>query len=208
MNALPLPPSAAGRRILVGTLSPLKVAAVEKVVAKVFGGGGSCDNSSGGDESASPARTTATAVVGVACESGVSEQPVGHEETLRGARNRLAACVAAADGAEDYCVAVESGIVEMAAGLWHDVAWVVLRDPSGNTVSIPSCGVCFPTEAVQAARARGFAKVTVGKVLAEQKAVAAHNDPHASLTRGHLRRGDYLDQALLTAFGQVLHGTP
>ncbi|CAE7362052.1 unnamed protein product [Symbiodinium pilosum] len=54
---------------------------------------------------------------GVDADSGVSAQPRGHEETRRGALQRLRAARETADGARaDFCIAFEGGIEEDAHG--------------------------------------------------------------------------------------------
>eukprot|EP00929_Paragymnodinium_shiwhaense_P001983 TRINITY_DN102183_c0_g1_i1.p1 TRINITY_DN102183_c0_g1~~TRINITY_DN102183_c0_g1_i1.p1 ORF type:complete len:278 (-),score=31.37 TRINITY_DN102183_c0_g1_i1:20-853(-) len=72
-------------------------------------------------------------VQGVRAASGVGEQPLGHEETLQGAANRLDAAKLMRPGA-DYYVAIESGISEV----WVPRSASSLI-PSVDPRSSPSC---------------------------------------------------------------------
>merc|ERR1712070_918021 len=56
-------------------------------------------------------------VIGVDAESGVAAQPVGFEETRRGARNRLKAAKASEEGTRaDFCMAYEGGVEDDSSG--------------------------------------------------------------------------------------------
>ncbi|MCB0637155.1 MAG: inosine/xanthosine triphosphatase [Lewinella sp.] len=66
-------------------------------------------------------------VSGVSVPSGVPDQPIGDEETYRGAYNRLQAARAAQPGA-NYWVGIEGGNVETPHGM-EVMAWVVIQSP-------------------------------------------------------------------------------
>jgi inosine/xanthosine triphosphatase len=69
-------------------------------------------------------------VEGVSVESGVNDQPIGRDETLQGAKNRLEGIVAAIPDA-DYWVGIEGGI-EIHDENMEVSAWIVIRDRSGQ----------------------------------------------------------------------------
>lgn len=73
------------------------------------------------------------AATGVSVPSGVSDQPMGDEETLAGAYNRAAGVRALRPDA-DYWVGIEGGCAEGAGGL-EAFAWVVVigRNASGRS---------------------------------------------------------------------------
>ena len=175
-------------RILVGSRSAMKLSAVEGGASKSFPG-------------------RAVEVVGCKGVSLVNEQPVGHEETVQGAVNRMTACrEALEEGAhtnetETYLLCIENGIVETLPGEWYDVAWVVLETQEGVRVKVHSLGVPFPARCVEEAKGRGFAKCTAGQVMAEAGLVTTHDDPHVSLTAGVLKRSELLTEAVRAAFG-------
>ena len=83
---------------------------------------------------------TLLAIDAVDAESGVSDQPVGDEETRRGAINRAVNAAAAVPDA-DYWVGLEGGIETVDQELMA-YAWMVIRGPHGRsgearTVTLP-----------------------------------------------------------------------
>lgn len=93
-------------RVVVGSTNPIKVAAVRAVIE----------------------RTGSRAhVVGLAVASGVSDQPFGDAETIRGATQRARAVLDASDA--DFAVGLEGGVVDE-GGVMRTCAWaaVVARD--------------------------------------------------------------------------------
>ncbi len=69
-------------------------------------------------------------VEGISVESGVGDQPMGREETLGGARNRLKGIISAQPNA-DYWVGIEGGI-EVHDDRMEVSAWIVIQDRSGR----------------------------------------------------------------------------
>lgn len=67
---------------------------------------------------------------GVSVDSGVSDQPVGDDETFQGAFNRLAHAKDILSDA-DYWVSMEGGIIEHEDTLLA-TAWFVIEDRSGH----------------------------------------------------------------------------
>ncbi|CAE8637878.1 unnamed protein product [Polarella glacialis] len=175
--------------VVVASTAPMKVAAVERLFAPP----------------ALPAllrpRGPAAGALGVRVEgvktaSGVNEQPFGHEETMRGALNRLAAARAARPGA-DFYVALENGLFDVlcsdsvgggGAPQSFDMAWVVIEDSEGRRALAHSAGV----EVARAAGAGGD-----GADLVDPQ------DPHRHLTSGFCPREDMLLGALTVAWGQL-----
>lgn len=100
-------PLASLRRVVVGSTNPVKVDAARTVLQRLAPG---------------------VTVAGHPIASGVSDQPWGDEETIRGAMARArGAC--AMDGAE-LGIGIEGGVVAMADGSVRTCAWaaVVTRD--------------------------------------------------------------------------------
>ncbi|EER19867.1 conserved hypothetical protein [Perkinsus marinus ATCC 50983] len=73
-------------------------------------------------------------VSGMTTPSGVSDQPYGDEETLRGARNRLAALCRGTEKADVY-VAFEGGVFKTEDGRLHVAAWVCVTMHGHDYVS-------------------------------------------------------------------------
>lgn len=95
-------------RVVVGSRNPVKLAAVQDVLAAVF---------------------PELAVVGVAVSGGVREQPWGDDETRRGALMR--AHTALSQQAADFAVGLEGGLVETPVGLMT-CAWAAMINPAGQ----------------------------------------------------------------------------
>jgi adenine phosphoribosyltransferase len=142
----------------------------------------------------------AATLVERAAPSGVPTQPVGREETARGARNRARAARDAVPGS--WGVGIENGIVRE-DGRWQDVAAVVIIAPDGRETVGWSDAVTFPDALVERARDIGFDRVTVGSLIAEQLGCPA-DDPHSALTEGRQTRADILTHAVAEAFVAAL----
>ena len=69
-------------------------------------------------------------VDGVAVESGVSEQPWGDEETMRGALARAHAARSALDS--DWGIGIEGGVVATSDGSVRTCAWAAIVDRDGR----------------------------------------------------------------------------
>lgn len=136
-------------------------------------------------------------VVPHATASGVNVQPVGRDETLRGAMNRARAALASGT----VGIGIENGVVRE-DGRWIDVAAVVIVDADGRESVAWSEAVAVPDVFVDEAAARGFDGVTVGAVIAERTG-STPDDPHGILSGGRRTRSAILADALasvLTAF--------
>lgn len=91
--------------------------------------------------------------------SGVSDQPMSSEETLRGAMNRLDALVKLEPNA-DLWVSIEGGVEKIGTEL-YDFAWVVAKNK--NTIGKAKCaGIQLPP--------------TVTKLVLQGKEVGEAND--------------------------------
>ncbi|KAJ1552407.1 hypothetical protein HK405_011442 [Cladochytrium tenue] len=110
--ATPAATPATAVAVAVGTTNPTKLNAVRAAVAAVFPG-------------------AAVSVTGVAVPSGIRDQPMSDEETLRGAHNRAAAALAAHPGA-DFGVGIEGG-VQRVLDKWFESGWVVVVDKTGKS---------------------------------------------------------------------------
>lgn len=116
-------------------------------------------------------------IQGVKANSGIDEQPIGQDVTLKGAEQR-AAHAAELDPSGDIYVAIENGIF-LEEPDYVDRAIVLLRR-SLKTRTIFSEGVRVPTRFVEQAINSGLTK-TAGKFMAEAGYVSQHDDPHKDL---------------------------
>jgi len=105
--------------VAVGSQNPVKVAAVTRVVRHVW---------------------PAAVVQGIAVPSGVADQPMGDDETIRGAAARARSARAALDA--DLGVGIEGGVVAHPDGALQTCAWAVValrdgREFVGGSLSMP-----------------------------------------------------------------------
>lgn len=128
--------------------------------------------------------------------SNVNEQPIG-EETLRGAKNRIAFIKAACPDADLY-ISIENGLF-IEEHEYVDRAVVSITTREGHSFVTYSDGVVFPHQYVEETRNKdgGFKTWTVGKIMAEAGFITKHNDPHSDL--GHQSRSAYIVQAVQAA---------
>lgn len=138
-------------------------------------------------------------VISFATQSGVNEQPIGLEETLRGAQERAEAARRSEPNA--VCVGIESGILR-AEGVSIDLAVIVVLTRSGKRIVSTSAGMSFPEVLVRETETLGFEKHTVGSMIADVFNGDAA-DPHRALSNGALTRGRLLVTGLSVAFAQV-----
>jgi inosine/xanthosine triphosphatase len=96
--------------IAVGSRNPVKIAATSAGFTAVW-------------------PNTAWQVEGVDVPSGVSDQPMSHAESIRGARNRAMLARKRLDAA--FGAGIESGL-EQIEGIWFTTGWVVIVDRDGR----------------------------------------------------------------------------
>jgi len=177
-------------RLLVASESPYKLAAVEEATRDIF--------------------MNSRTVEGYSVSSGINEQPVGHQETIQGATNRLNALKNQLEDTRYHLlIALENGIfsIETEDGTkWFDLAWVIVENSAGERALAHSAGVEFSKEDVEEASLRGFETTTVGSILAEKSSCLA-NDPQAYLCNEFIGRQNILAQAVRVAIGQLKRRT-
>ncbi len=117
-------------------------------------------------------------LMSVKASSGIDEQPLGHDVTLLGARQR------AKHAAElvltgDVYFAIENGIFREGTQ-FVDRAVVLLRAADGREWVELSQGVCIPPEYVAKSVASNLT-ITASTFMAQEGVVRQHDDPHQDL---------------------------
>lgn len=163
-------------RVAVGSVNPVKVEAVRRVFAQVFG---ACE------------------VQGFDIDSGVAEQPFG-DATWRGARTRARGALAAWPEA-DFGVGVEAGLLDAPeeAGLF-DVQACVVVDAGGRTTVGQGPGFAYP-ESVAAQLREGRTVGEVVSALAGVEDIGKKMGAVGWLTRGLHDRTGLTEPAILMA---------
>lgn len=177
-------------RVCVGSANPAKLGAVRLGLAPFF---------------------EDLELVAVEAPSGVSEQPIGFDEILSGARNRARRSYAAARGGCDLGVGIEDGLVPV-AGLrsgYVNLGCCVLFDGRQEATGF-SAGFEYPEPCV--AQATGFDRVPIGEAF--DRFFAAHPRRFDAgkeagnigrLTQGVLDRAAYGSHAVICAVVRLLH---
>jgi inosine/xanthosine triphosphatase len=130
-------------RIAIGSTNPVKIRAVEKVLRPLY----------------AEVEFTSQEV-----PSGVPVQPIGNEETRRGALNRARA-VLEATGA-DWGVGLEGGIIQTELGVMT-TAWCVIVDLAGRTGVGGAANMLLPEAVVT----RVLGGVELGEAMDEYASV-------------------------------------
>jgi inosine/xanthosine triphosphatase len=117
------------RRIAVGSTNPVKIGAARAVIAQCWPDAG---------------------VEGVSVPSGVSDQPFGDDETIRGALARAGAARAALGA--DLGVGIEGGVVERGDGSMFTCAWAAIVDADGRQGVGGSLAMPLPREVAEMIR--------------------------------------------------------
>jgi inosine/xanthosine triphosphatase len=119
----------AARLVAVGSLNPVKIAAVRAVLMP---------------------RAPLAAITGAAVASQVPDQPFGDDQTILGARSRAAAARLALDA--DFGVGIEGGCVETPDGM-RTCAWAAVVDRSGRCGTGGSLAMPLPERVARLVRA-------------------------------------------------------
>ena len=177
-------------RVCVGSANPAKMGAVRLGLAPFF---------------------KDLELTSIETASGVSEQPIGFDEILSGARNRARRCYAAARGGCDLGVGLEDGLVPV-AGLqtgYVNLGCCVLFDGKQEATGF-SGGFEYPETCV--AQATSFDRVPIGAAFdrlfaARPRRFDAGREAGniGRLTQGVLDRAAYGSHAVICAVVRLLH---
>lgn len=151
-------------KIIVGSTNPVKIKAVEYVFSQVYGD---------------------VQVEGVEVVSGVSEQPHGDKETIKGARKRAEIALISRRGVE-YGVGLEGGVYEQGNTL-YECAWCAVWHTGGEKGL--GGGLRFELPPMVVKRIRGGEEL--GPVMDEtlgRSNVKAQEGAVGVLTKNHVTR--------------------
>jgi inosine/xanthosine triphosphatase len=135
-------------------------------------------------------------IEGLSVESGVSDQPMGEEETLTGAKNRVNNVSLLSLNA-DYWVGIEGGSKVVGEGM-ETFAWVVIKSKNGIVSQGRTASFYLPKEIV--------ALIKMGKELGEADDIVfkrtnskQSNGAVGILTGDVLTRANYYETAVIMA---------
>lgn len=167
---------APGMRVAVGSTNPVKVEATERALAPL----------------------APTAVVPVAVESGVSDQPMGHGETRSGSRRRAERALAVEEA--DLGIGIEGGVHDR-DGLFL-IMWATVTDGT-RTGAGSGPSLALPADIAARVRAGEELGPVMDDVL-DTEGVKHGQGAAGALTEGHLTRSDALTAAVTAAAGPWL----
>lgn len=161
-------------KIKVGTHNPLKVRATRNVMEKIY---------------------TNVDVEGIEVDSGVSDQPIGLDETIQGAVNRARNAFLDAD----LSVGIESGLLAAPHSItgYLDLQWCAIYDGERITLGV-SAGFEYPPVVVEEV----LKGQEVGEVMDEVTGVEKLGQKTGAvsiLTKGLLDRTENTEQCVLMA---------
>ena len=161
-------------KIKVGTHNPLKVRATRNVMEKIY---------------------TNVDVEGIEVDSGVSDQPIGLDETIQGAVNRARNAFLDAD----LSVGIESGLLAAPHSItgYLDLQWCAIYDGERVTLGV-SAGFEYPPVVVEEV----LKGQEVGEVMDEVTGVEKLGQKTGAvsiLTKGLLDRTENTEQCVLMA---------
>jgi len=161
-------------KVNVGTHNPLKVRATRNVMEKIY---------------------TNVDVEGIEVDSGVSDQPIGLDETIQGAVNRARNAFLDAD----LSVGIESGLLAAPHSItgYLDLQWCAIYDGERITLGV-SAGFEYPPVVVEEV----LKGQEVGEVMDEVTGVEKLGQKTGAvsiLTKGLLDRTENTEQCVLMA---------
>lgn len=169
-------------QIIVASFNPVKIQAVHEAFAQAF-----------------PQQNIK--VEGIAAPSGVRDQPMSDEETLQGARNRVA-YVKTQRPAADFWVGVEGGVAPVEDRL-DAFGWMVVQNQSQEGYA-RSASFFLPPAAVQALRQGGELGPVMDQLFDETN-VKHKGGAVGLLTNGLVTREALYVQPLILALIPFLH---
>ena len=137
-------------------------------------------------------------------KSDINEQPIGFEETILGAENRMKHLIEilSFEPKVDFYVSIENGLIHVSNNKWLDIAWIILIDADKNTkYEGSSGGILFDTQSVEESRKIGWNTTTAGAIMAK-KFDCNSTDPHSFITKNRAGRRTLITNALIGLIGE------
>jgi inosine/xanthosine triphosphatase len=165
---------------VIGSRNPVKIAAARAVLSRVHG--------------------EKVQIEACSVESGISHQPWGDEETLRGALNRARAALRV-DGAS-LGIGLEGGLVEVDRHVFT-CAWCAVAREDGATGVAGGANLLLPPAVAEAVRAGAELGPTMDAFTGLQD-TKHHEGAIGILTAGHLSRQSAYEHVLTLAMARLL----
>lgn len=135
-------------------------------------------------------------IEGVNVPSGVSDQPMGNEETLRGALNRVSKAKEE-NAAADYWIGIEGGNIRHTNTEMETMAWVVILDKT-KMGKARTAGFYLPAKTIELID-QGFELGKADEIVFNLKNTKQNMGSTGLLTNNALNRTEYYVQAVVLA---------
>ncbi len=163
--------------IAVGSTNPAKLRAAKLAVTKLF---------------------PKAKIVGVNVKSGVSDQPMSDEESIKGAINRARRALSEVERAV-YGIGMEGGINKIGSR-WFDCGWIAVVDKSGR-IGLGSSGRFEVSKKIIRNILKGDELGPIGDDLSGIKDNKRKMGVMGIITKGHLPRATAYSHGVFFAFG-------
>nr|MDO8134082.1 inosine/xanthosine triphosphatase [Candidatus Njordarchaeum guaymaensis] len=169
------------RILAVATRNPVKVTAVAHIVEKLL--------------------HEKLEVIRVEVASGVPNQPIGLEQTIRGAVNRAKQAVSSVPGAE-FGIGIEAGLVKVPETLtgYFDIQFAAVADKKGKVTIGCGSGFEYPPKVLSEVLGKGKEIGDVMESLTGIENIGERMGAIGFLSHGELDRQTLTEQAILMAF--------
>lgn len=134
-------------------------------------------------------------IVGVSVPSGVPDQPLGDEQTLLGAMNRMNGVLTLSEA--DYYVGIEGGVEHVGDDV-EVFAWVVVRGPNGRVGKARTGMFLLPKKLVELVR-QGVELGTAADMIFDESNSKQKGGTVGALTSGAIDRTAYYHHAVILA---------
>nr|MDO8099558.1 inosine/xanthosine triphosphatase [Candidatus Njordarchaeota archaeon] len=169
------------RVLAVGTRNPVKVSAVAHIAEKLL--------------------HEKLDVIAVEVASSVPNQPVGLEQTIRGAVNRAKQAASSVPSAE-FGIGIEAGLVKVPKTLtgYLDIQFAAIVDKKGKVTIGCGSGFEYPPEVLNEVLSKGKEIGDVMESLTRIENIGERIGAIGFLSHGQLDRQRLTEQAILMAF--------
>lgn len=172
------------KKVIVASQNPVKIEAAKRGFEQVFKG-------------------EEFVFEGVSAASGVSDQPFGAEETLRGARNRAQNACAQVPGA-DFYIGLEGGVEQDGEDLYAK-AWVSILDANGRESHSSNGPFLLPPKVAKLVLVDKLELSDASDEVFHTESIGTKNGVVSVLTNGVMDRTDYYVHMVVLALIPFAH---